>query len=147
MIFFYIWQFIISGQENMFCGVSTNYTHLLTMFNVVVVCPSESLGKVATKIETEGAGVIQHGFIINETKDIKRTPHDQRRGMLRYWALVCNQDLYQQACPKESEKRNQCRGGVRRGGQPESVYNWLVDGFSAPQDVVLDIGSKNGMWY
>ena len=56
--------------------ISINFKRLMTIFNVIIICPVRALDLVAEALTTSGAAKTQQGFIV----DTNRKPESRAKG-------------------------------------------------------------------
>lgn len=54
-------------------AVRVNFKRLMTMFNIIIVCPAASVHKVQGKILSAGAAQIQTGFIAKKKEHVSNS--------------------------------------------------------------------------
>lgn len=127
--------------------VRVNFKRLMTIFNVIIVCPVSTCNLVVEAMTTSGAAKTQQGFIVNlgrkretRTKDLLMT-EVVNSFVVGHWAVA--RKMVDRHVSKHTSNVVTV-ASEEADKQPKEVYEHLLSTFSKEGDLILDIGSGNG---
>lgn len=125
--------------------VRINFKRLMTIFNIVFICPVGIYCEVQEAVSLQGAAKTQCGFIVN------KIPPLAREDLLMTEVVECFVVCHWAVSYNKLTERHVSRAAtnvieiIRDGScQPRELYESLIETFSKEGDLVLDIGSANG---
>ncbi|XP_068733320.1 uncharacterized protein [Montipora capricornis] len=125
--------------------VRINFKRLMTIFNIVFICPVGIYCEVQEAVSLQGAAKTQCGFIVNKIPPLAR--EDLLMTEVVQCFLVCHWAVsYNKLTERHVSRAATNVIEVIRDGscQPRELYESLIETFSKEGDLVLDIGSANG---
>ncbi|XP_067050069.1 uncharacterized protein [Acropora muricata] len=125
--------------------VRINFKRLMTIFNIVFICPVGVCCKVQETVSLKGAAKTQCGFIVNKIPPLAREDLLMTEVVecfvVCHWAVSCNKLTERHVSRAATNVIEVIRDGLC---QPRELYESLIETFSKEGDLILDIGSANG---
>lgn len=128
--------------------VKINFARLMTIFNLVIICPTDATHELVGTLKTRGAGKVQQGFIVN--RGMKLNENDLlmtdvvESFLVGHWAVSREVMVTERHVSRPTTNVIDVNCEEEGQWQPKEVYRFLIETFSLKGDLILDLGSGNG---